>query len=75
MWKYYENKNGKITLFNIEECDNCGAAVEAPNSVGGSAKDLKKYENLGMVERKMPRNQLIPNEKTGDCECERCCDD
>jgi len=47
---YKVNPNGTTTLFTPDNCETCGAVIQAANTVGGVAEDIPSYKKFGMIE-------------------------
>jgi hypothetical protein len=57
-----ETARKRVTLFNVDTCECCGGEVLAPNAVGGDARDLQKYLDLGMTTRDIPTAEIDVDE-------------
>lgn len=67
--------NGRtVRLFDLVNCDKCKKVVRACNEIGGSIRDVAKYDQLGMISaKKMPDETIeLSADGEGDAWCESC---
>lgn len=70
---YHQGTDGKITLFELGECESCGGPVVEANAIGGHPDDIAKYKARGLTEYTMAMPPEIDvNPDTGECFCDNC---
>jgi hypothetical protein len=66
---FVDHGNGKTTCFEMTQCENCGADIQAPNAIGGSTVDIPFYLSIGMKQvTELPEEGYYSDE----CEGEAC---
>lgn len=64
--------DGRTKLFNVTKCEKCGCEVEDVNAIGGVARDVPKYLDLGMTARPELCEDLVWSDELGMAVCEGC---
>ena len=72
---YHKSRINGVTLFELGNCECCGAPVVEANAIKGSMKDVAKYKRIGLREWSQPLpNEVDVDPNTGETVCEECAD-
>jgi hypothetical protein len=71
MHTHFVMVDGVARAFSLDDCENCGGEVQAPNGVSFH-ETAGTLQSLGMTEReKLPAEEHW-NEDLDSCSCEAC---
>jgi hypothetical protein len=69
---FFDHGNGRTTCFEMTQCENCGANIQAPNAIGGASRDITFYLAMGMKKvDKLPAEGYYSDKLEGEA-CYNC---